>query len=138
MIPLGYTTPDKFRGADYGTADELREWSTAAGRFLREKDFAPATQQPHLVRPVRGFLLFAETYRGYSVEQTRDLFLTHARAHIGVKPWQLRRRPAPLFPSLSVSAGPAKWLATWRLILQGKDQDQAGEGAVRWTGAAVE
>jgi hypothetical protein len=42
-------------------------------KFLRDRDLAPARHQPHLVRLVREFLLFAEEHRGYTFEQTLDL-----------------------------------------------------------------
>jgi hypothetical protein len=40
---------------------------------------------------VREFLLFAQTHRGYSFEQTLDLFLAEVGARVGVKPWQLQQ-----------------------------------------------
>jgi len=36
---------------------------------------APLKHQPHLVRWVQEFLLFAEQHRGYTFEQTLELFL---------------------------------------------------------------
>jgi hypothetical protein len=74
-----------------GTANDLHGVLDGYRKFLREKDLAPATHQPHLVRWVREFLLFAQTHRGYSFEQTRDLFLAEVGAHVGVKPWQLQQ-----------------------------------------------
>ena len=37
------------------------------------------------------FLLFAQTHRGYTFEQTLDLFLAEVGARVGVKPWQLQQ-----------------------------------------------
>jgi len=74
-----------------GTANNLHGVLDGYRKFLREKDLAPAAQQPHLVRWVREFLLFAQTHRGYSFEQTLDLFLAEVGARVGVKPWQLHQ-----------------------------------------------
>ena len=52
------------------TANDLHGVLDGYRRFLREKDLAPAGHQPYLVRWVREFLLYAETHRGYSFEQT--------------------------------------------------------------------
>ena len=37
-------------------------------KFLRDRDLAPPKHQPHLVRWVWEFLLFAEEYGGYTFE----------------------------------------------------------------------
>jgi len=37
-----------------------------SAKFLRDRDVAPARRQPHLVRWVREFLLFAGEHRGYT------------------------------------------------------------------------
>ena len=74
-----------------GTANDLHGVLDGYRKFLREKDLAPAAHQPHLVRWVREFLLFAQTHRGYSFEQTLDLFLAEVGARVGVKPWQLQQ-----------------------------------------------
>ena len=52
------------------------------GKFLQGKDMAPAKHRPHLVRWVRGFLLFARGHGGYTFEQTLDMFL----AEVAVDP----------------------------------------------------
>jgi len=43
--------------------------------FLRERMLAPLKHQPHLVRWVQEFLLFAKQHRGYTFEQMLELFL---------------------------------------------------------------
>jgi hypothetical protein len=75
-----------------GTANDLHGVLDGYRKFLREKDSAPAVHQPHLVRWVREFLLFAQTHRGYSFEQTLDLFLAEVGAHADarLKTWGRR------------------------------------------------
>jgi hypothetical protein len=68
------------------TTNDLHGVLDGYSKFLQEKDLAPAAHQPHLVRWVREFLLFAQTHRGYSFEQTLDLFLAEVGARVGVKP----------------------------------------------------
>ena len=48
--------------------------------YLNKLDLAAPKYQPHLVRWVREFLLFAEKHRGYTFEQTMDLFLAQRSA----------------------------------------------------------
>ena len=60
-------------------------------RFLREKDLALPKHQPHLVRWVRDFLLFAQGHAGYTFEQTLDMFLAEVGERVGVKPWQIQQ-----------------------------------------------
>lgn len=74
-----------------GTANDLHGVLDGYRKFLRERDLAPASHQPYLVRWVREFLLFAQAHRGYSFEQTLDLFLAEVGARVGVKPWQLQQ-----------------------------------------------
>ena len=54
--------------------------------FLRERMLAPLKHQPYLVRWVQEFLLFAEEHRGYTFEQTLDLFLVAVGERVGIKP----------------------------------------------------
>ncbi|MFO7906796.1 MAG: hypothetical protein R6U98_29340 [Pirellulaceae bacterium] len=58
-----------------GTTNDLRGVLDDYRKFLREKNLAPPSHQPYLVRWVREFLLFARARAGYSFEQTLDLFL---------------------------------------------------------------
>ena len=60
-------------------------------KFLRDRDLAPPKHQPHLVRWVREFLLFAEEHGGYTFEQTLDLFLAAIGKRVGIKPWQIQQ-----------------------------------------------
>ena len=69
------------------TANDLHGVLDGYSKFLREKDLVPLAHQPHLVRPVREFLLFAESHRRYSFQQTVDLFLAEVEAHADVAPW---------------------------------------------------
>ena len=59
--------------------------------FLRKRQLAPPKHQPHLVRWVREFLVFATEHRGYTFEQTLDMFLAALGERTGVKPWQIRQ-----------------------------------------------
>ena len=74
-----------------GTTNDLHGVLDGFSKFLREKDLAPARHQPYLVRWVREFLLFAQTHRGYSFEQTLDLFLAEVGGRVGMKPWQTQQ-----------------------------------------------
>jgi hypothetical protein len=51
--------------------------------FLRERMLAPLKHQPYLVRWVQEFLLFAEEHRGYTFEQTLELFLAFSSDKVG-------------------------------------------------------
>jgi len=59
--------------------------------FLRERMLAPLKHQPYLVRWVQEFLLFAEQRRGYTFEQTLELFLAALGERVGIKPWQIQQ-----------------------------------------------
>lgn len=59
--------------------------------FLRKKKLALPGQQPYLVRWVKQFLYFAKSHRGYTFEQTLDLFLAEIGDRDGVKPWQIKQ-----------------------------------------------
>jgi len=52
-----------------GITNDLQGVREGHRKFVQEKDFWPAMHQPHLVRWVREFLVFAQTHRGYSFEQ---------------------------------------------------------------------
>ena len=52
---------------------------------------ASAKHQPHLVRWVQEFLLFAEEYGGYTFEQALDLSLLALGERVGIKPWQIQQ-----------------------------------------------
>ena len=56
------------------------------GKFLQAKDLPPAKHQPHLVRWVREFLLFAQGHGGYTFEQTLDMFLAEIGKRGDVEP----------------------------------------------------
>jgi hypothetical protein len=60
-------------------------------KFLRDRGLAPPKHQPHLARWVQEFLLFAEQHRGYTFEQTLDLFLAAVGERVGIKPWQIQQ-----------------------------------------------
>jgi len=90
-----------------GSANDLQGVLDGYSKFCREKDLAPAVQQPHLVRWVREFLLFAQTHRGYSFEQTLDLFLSQvggSRRHQAVAASAGGQRRSRL--PLPISEGP--------------------------------
>lgn len=74
-----------------GGDGRLREVLDGYAGFLREKELAPAKHQLYLVRWVRDFLLFARGRRGYTFEQTLDLFLAEVGGRVGTKPWQLQQ-----------------------------------------------
>ena len=59
--------------------------------FLRTRHLAPAKHQPHLVRWVREFLLFALEHEGYTFEQTLDRFLAEVGKRVGIEPWQVQQ-----------------------------------------------
>jgi len=70
---------------------ELKAVLDGYSNFLREKKLAMPRHQPHLVRWVRKFLLFAKEQRGYTFEQTLSLFLNSLEKRAGIKPWQVRQ-----------------------------------------------
>jgi hypothetical protein len=57
------------------SAQRLQGVLDGCGKFLREKQLAPAKQHPHLMSGVREFQGFAREHPGYTFEQTLDLFL---------------------------------------------------------------
>jgi len=71
--------------------DRLRVVLDGYAIFVREKELALAKHQPHLVRWVREFLVFAREHAGYTFEQTLDLFLATVGGRLGTKPWQLQQ-----------------------------------------------
>ena len=58
--------------------------------FLMEEDLALEKHQPHLVRWVREFLLFAQRHAGYTFERTPDLRLAQVGEPVTVKPRWMR------------------------------------------------
>jgi len=70
---------------------ELERKLRGYAAFLRKRQLAPPKHQPHLVRWVREFLVFATEHRGNTFEQTLDMFLAALRERSGVKPWQIRQ-----------------------------------------------
>ncbi|MEM3453414.1 MAG: phage integrase N-terminal SAM-like domain-containing protein [Candidatus Hadarchaeum sp.] len=74
-------------GSDKKLQAVLEDYSN----LLREKKLALPRHQPHLVRWVRQFLLFARKHSDYTFEQTLDLFLTALNQRAGVKPWQIQQ-----------------------------------------------
>ena len=59
--------------------------------ILRENGLTLANHQPHLVRWVREFLLFAQGHGGYTFGETLDLFWRSSGGRPGTKPWQLQQ-----------------------------------------------
>jgi len=59
--------------------------------FLRKQQLALPKHQPHLVRWVREFLIFSAEHRGYTFEQTLDMFLAALEEQTGIQPWQIRQ-----------------------------------------------
>jgi len=59
--------------------------------FLQKRMLAPLKHQSYLVRWVQEFLLFAEQHRGYTFEQTLELFLAALGERVGIKPWQIQQ-----------------------------------------------
>lgn len=74
-----------------GSDKKLQAVLEGYSNFLREKKLALPKHQPHLVRWVRQFLLFARKHSDYTFEQTLDLFLTALNQRAGVKPWQIQQ-----------------------------------------------
>lgn len=74
-----------------GTDEKLRVLLEGYANFLREKKLALPKHQPHLVRWVWQFLLFARKYSDYTFEQTLDSFLTALGQRPGVNPWQIQQ-----------------------------------------------
>jgi len=73
-------------------ADEkLKTALEGYSNFLREKKLTLPKHQPHLVRWVREFLIFSAEHRGYTFEQTLDMFLDTLGERTGIKPWQIRQ-----------------------------------------------
>lgn len=70
---------------------ELERKLLGYAEFLRKRQLAPPKHQPHLVRWVREFLVFATEHRGYTFEQTLDKFLAALGERTDVKPWQIRQ-----------------------------------------------
>jgi integron integrase len=69
-------------------------WQSALdgyAKFLREKALALPKHQPFLVRWVKEFLYFAGSHKGYTFEQTLDLFLAEIGGRVGIKPWQIQQ-----------------------------------------------
>ena len=84
--------------------DRLRVVLDGYAIFVREKELALAKHQPHLVRWVREFLVFAREHAGYTFEQTLDLFLATVGGRVGTKPWQLQQA-ADAYASTATSIG---------------------------------
>ena len=74
-----------------GVDEKLQTVLEGYSNFLREKKLAMPKHQPHLVRWVREFLLFAKKGGDHTFEQTLDLFLTALGQRAGVKPWQIQQ-----------------------------------------------
>jgi len=74
-----------------GADEKLQVVLEGYSNFLREKKLTLPKHQPHLVRWVREFLLFAGEHSDYTFEQTLDLFLTALSQRAGSKPWQIQQ-----------------------------------------------
>lgn len=74
-----------------GDDDKLKVLLEGDCNFLRQKKVALPKHQPHLVRWVREFLIFAAAHGGYTLEQTLDMFLAALGKRTGVEPWQIRQ-----------------------------------------------
>jgi len=70
---------------------KLRPVLEGYANFLRKMELAPPKYQPHLVRWVREFLLFAKEHPGYTFKQTLDLFLAALGERVGIQPWQIQQ-----------------------------------------------
>jgi len=70
--------------------EKLKSVLDGFANYLKEKELAPPRHRSHLVRWVREFLLVAKNQKGFSFEQTRDLFLEAIKEQNGVPPWQAR------------------------------------------------
>ena len=65
---------------------ELERVLGGYAEFLRRRRLAAPRHQPHLVRWGRDFLSFAAEHRGYTFEQTLDLFLTAIGKWADIRP----------------------------------------------------
>ena len=72
-----------------GAEEKLQAVLEGYSNFLREKKLPLPKHQPHLVRWVREFLLFAKEHSDYTFEQTLDMFLNTRGERTGIKPWQI-------------------------------------------------
>lgn len=89
-----------------GAERELERELGGYADFLRKRRLTPPRHQPHLVRWVREFLNFAAEHRGYTFEQTPDLFLTASGERAGIGSWQIRRAAdAVCIYTVSISSG---------------------------------
>ncbi len=70
---------------------KLKPMLDGFGNFLNKMNLAQPKHQPYLVRWVKEFLLFAMQHRGYTFEQTLDLFLTQIAKRKDIMPWQIRQ-----------------------------------------------
>jgi integrase len=72
-------------------AETLDEVLKGYAEFLQDRQLALPKHRPHLVRWVREFLLFAQDHRGFTFDQTLDLFLDEIRKGRDIQPWQIRQ-----------------------------------------------
>ena len=73
------------------TGKRLQAVLDGYAKFLREKELALPKHQPHLVRWVREFLVFAADHAGYAFEQTLDLYLAEVGNRECIEPWQVQQ-----------------------------------------------
>ncbi len=92
----------------------LHEVLSGYAKFLQDKNLSLDKHQPHLVRWVREFLLFARAHAGYSFEQTLDLFLADVGGRVGTKPWQLQQASDAIRIYAINTVGPRQGTATRR------------------------
>ena len=59
--------------------------------FLRKRRLALPKHPPYMVRWVREFLVFAAEHRGYTFEQTVDMFSAALDKRDDIKPWQIQQ-----------------------------------------------
>jgi hypothetical protein len=79
-----------------GFDKQLRKILEGYANFLREKELAVSKHQPHLVRWVREFLVFAREHAGSTFEQTLDLFLATVGGGVWARsPGNCSRRRTP-------------------------------------------
>ena len=73
-------------------ADERLDTILAGyANFLLERGLTVPRQRPCLVRWVGEFLLFARRHRGYTFEETLDLFLGALQKRNSLEAWQIEQ-----------------------------------------------
>jgi hypothetical protein len=76
-----------------------------SAKFLHEKELAIPEHQPHIVRWVCEFQLFAQGHGGNTFEQTLDMFLAEIGKRGDSSHGRSNRRPTPFASIATNSAG---------------------------------